>query len=178
MRTSTNASRDTRSSQQQRQRRQARPARHIYAYTHMRPRIRFVLGTRARNARARDICARHDIDAVTMMHVCIHACVSTGNLLSAVSVLLLLVACSEPKWAYDTVNSVDIGLWFLAVRLLACVRVCVCALCASSVSLRLRAKQAWSLFLPWACTIKHTQPLSSLTILRSPPTLQRPLHTL
>lgn len=41
---------------------------------------------------------------------------ATGNVLSAVSVLLLLVACSEPKWAYDTVNSVDIGLWYLTVR--------------------------------------------------------------
>ncbi|TYZ64881.1 hypothetical protein PybrP1_001104 [[Pythium] brassicae (nom. inval.)] len=37
-----------------------------------------------------------------------------GNALSFVSVLLLLVACSEPKWAYDTVNSVDVGLWYLA----------------------------------------------------------------
>jgi hypothetical protein len=36
--------------------------------------------------------------------------------LSGVSVILLLVACREPKWAYDTINSVDIGLWFLAVR--------------------------------------------------------------
>lgn len=47
--------------------------------------------------------------------------VTTGNVLSAVSVLLLLVACSEPKWAHDTVNSVDIGLWYLTVRVVVMV---------------------------------------------------------
>lgn len=42
-----------------------------------------------------------------------------GNSVSLVSLLLLLVACSEPKWARDHVNSVDIGLWYLTVRAFA-----------------------------------------------------------
>ncbi|TMW60562.1 hypothetical protein Poli38472_000604 [Pythium oligandrum] len=36
-----------------------------------------------------------------------------GNVCSFVAMVMLLDACSEPKWAYDAVNSVDIGLWYL-----------------------------------------------------------------
>ncbi|KAK1948296.1 26S proteasome non-ATPase regulatory subunit 10 [Phytophthora citrophthora] len=37
-----------------------------------------------------------------------------GNVSSFVSLVLLLTANSGQKWAHDTVNSVDIGLWFLS----------------------------------------------------------------
>ncbi|KAJ0394105.1 hypothetical protein P43SY_007493 [Pythium insidiosum] len=36
-----------------------------------------------------------------------------GNACSFVGLVVLFSACTQPKWAFDTVNSVDIGLWFL-----------------------------------------------------------------
>jgi hypothetical protein len=38
-----------------------------------------------------------------------------GSLFSFASLVVLFQACVEPRWAFDAVNSVDMGLWHLAV---------------------------------------------------------------